>query len=53
MDPQIEQHKQAIVPVLVGLVVFFVFALGGTYLWAGQYADRIAPNVFIGPVEVS
>lgn len=39
-------------PVIVGLVVFFVLALGGTYVWAIQYDGKIAPNVWIGPVDV-
>lgn len=52
MDLKPQDHRATWMPVLVGLGVFFVLALGITYVWAGQYEGKIAPNVSVGPIHV-
>lgn len=52
MDVKPQDHRTTWMPILVGLGVFFVLAFGITFVWAGQYEDKIAPNVSIGPVDV-
>lgn len=46
-------QRKTIILVVYVLVVFFVFVGTVTYVWAQRYEGRLAPNVFIDPVEVS
>ena len=52
MEFYADHHPKAITLVLISLVAFFLFLLTGSYLWSHQYKDRIAPNVFVGSIDI-
>ncbi len=52
MDVDNQPKSKTTLLVVIGLIVFFVCAIGATYLWAQRFNDRIAPNVSIGSMDV-